>query len=99
MKTTVVIEGQLANCLPIYIREFKPEWDRGFNQFPDEAILFALLEYSTMIRPYTKIDRIRYVYEKCHAYLGSFILPYQYIVEHKYENDTESWFIKLDGEK
>ena len=50
-----------------YIREFRENGD-GFQDFTDEAIIYALLEYSKFQRPYTPEERIKYMFEKCCDY-------------------------------
>lgn len=93
-KETIILEGYLSRLIPDYIKEFKPGYDKGFDIFSDEAILYALLEYSKYSRPYTKIERIKYIYDKCVSFSNKGLLPSEYGVELEYDYDDESWFIK-----
>lgn len=66
-KDTAIIEGKLSRFLEHYIGEFRHNGD-GFNDFTDEAILYALLEYSKFPRMFTKKERIIYIHGKCLEY-------------------------------
>lgn len=92
---TIVLEGLITDYIPSYIKEFKPDYDKGFNLFSDEVIIYALLEYSKFPRPYSVIERIKYIYDKCVSFNRDIGLkPTEYNVELAYEYDEESWFIK-----
>jgi hypothetical protein len=74
-KDVAIIEGNLSRFLNHYIEEFRENGD-GFNDFSDEAILFALLEYSKFPRRYTPEERIIYIHGKCLEYEGK---PHYYV--------------------
>lgn len=69
LKEVALIKGKLALLLDRYIREFRDNGN-GFEEFSDEAIMYALLEYSKFPRPYTKEKRIIYIHGKCLEYHG-----------------------------
>ena len=69
MKQVVILEGKLTYLIGRYITDIK-EQGQGFEEFSDETILYAYLEYSKFPRDYTKAERIKYLYEKCCEYLG-----------------------------
>lgn len=69
LKDVAIIEGNLAFLLDRYIKEFRANGN-GFEEFSDEAILYALLEYSKFPRNYTKEKRIEYIHGKCLEYHG-----------------------------
>lgn len=50
-----------------YIEEFRVNGN-GFEQFSDDAIVYAILEYSRYPRPFSKEERIVYFYDKCCEY-------------------------------
>lgn len=89
----VILKGRISNHLSTFIKEFKPGYDKGFDLFSDEDILYALLEYSKYPRPYDKKGRIKYIYDKCVEFSNKGLLPIEYTVELEYEHDDESWFI------
>ena len=92
---TIVLEGLITDFIPSYIKEFKPDYNKGFNLFSDEVIIYALLEYSKFPRPYTKLERIKYIYDKCVSFNRDIGLkPTEYTVELEYEYDDLSWFIE-----
>jgi hypothetical protein len=94
-ENTVVLEGKIADCIPFYIQEFKPGYDKGFDIFSNEVIIYALLEYSKFPRPYSKVKRIKYIYDKCVEFSCNIGLkPLEYEVDLGYDYDEESWFIK-----
>jgi len=65
----VVIEGKLGTFIDSYIKPLRQ--GRGFERFTDECILYALLEYSQFVRPFTNEERIKYLYSKCGEYDGN----------------------------
>jgi hypothetical protein len=69
MKNVSMIEGKLAFLLDGYTEEFRRN-GQGFEEFSDEAILYALLEYSRFPRDYTQEKRIEYIHGKCLEYEG-----------------------------
>ena len=69
LKNAVVLEGKIANLLNMYTKEFRLN-GQGFEDFSDEAILYALLEYSKFPRKYTPEERIEYIHGKCLEYSG-----------------------------
>lgn len=84
-KEVAVIEGKLSRFLNDYIGEFRHNGD-GFNEFSDEAILYALLEYSKFPRDYSRKERIIYIHGKCLEYHG---IPHYYVeVEFDPQYDT-----------
>jgi hypothetical protein len=93
-KKTIVLEGHIVDVISDYIQEYKPGYDKGFDVFSDEVILYALLEYSKFPRPYSVIERIKYIYEKCVSFSNKGLNPTDYTVELEYDYDEESWFIK-----
>lgn len=90
---TIILEGNIVNLIPSYVEEFKPGYDKGFNLFSDEVILYALLEYSRFSRPYSKVERIKYIYDKCVSFSGVGLLPNEYRIELESEYDDNSWYI------
>jgi hypothetical protein len=92
---TTVLQGRICDHISNYIKEFKPDYDKGFEIFSDEDILYALLEYSRYPRPYDKKQRIKYIYDKCVSISISNkgLLPYEYTVELEHEYDDETWII------
>ena len=52
-----------------YINEFRYN-GTGFEEFSDDAILYAILEYSRFPRNYSQEGRIVYMHNKCLEYLG-----------------------------
>ena len=66
-KNVTLIEGKLSSLMNRYVREFRENGD-GFQDFTDEAIIFALLEYSKFPRNYSKEERIEYIHGKCLEY-------------------------------
>jgi hypothetical protein len=66
-KNVVVLGGKIANLLDIYTKEFRQN-GQGFEDFSDEAIVYALLEYSKFPRKYTPEERIEYIHGKCLEY-------------------------------
>ena len=94
-ENTVVLEGKISNYIAHSIEEFKPGYDKGFDIFSDEVIIYALLEYSKFLRPYSKIERIKYIYDKCVSFnCDTGLKPNEYEVDLEYDYDEESWFIK-----
>ena len=76
MKTyteVTVLEGKLSKLLDLYIEPLRI--GRGFECFSNEAILYALLEYSRFNRNMTNDVRILYLCTKCLAYMGSMEHP------------------------
>lgn len=69
LKDVVIITGKLALIIDRYIREFRDN-GAGFEEFSDEAIIYALLEYSTYPRDVSKVERVLYVHGKCLEYEG-----------------------------
>lgn len=69
LKNVVVIKDKLASLLDRYVREFTDN-GQGFEEFSDEAIIYALLEYSKFTRDYTREERIVYIHGKCLEYHG-----------------------------
>ena len=67
-KEVTIIEGRIGSSIDKYIREFKEI--NAFDHVSDEAILYALLEYSKYPRPLTSLKRIGYVFEKACEYEG-----------------------------
>jgi hypothetical protein len=67
LKNVVVLEGKIANLLNMYTKEFRLN-GQGFEDFSDEAIIYALLEYSKFPRKYTPEERIEYIHGKCLEY-------------------------------
>ena len=68
-ENVAVVTGKLAGFIDNYLREFRDNGG-GFQDFPDEAILYGLLEYSKYSRNDTKEERILYVHDKCMEYLN-----------------------------
>jgi hypothetical protein len=64
----VVIEEKLASFIGGYVKPLRE--GRGFEHFSDECILYALLEYSKFVRPFTNEQRLKYLYCKCGEYSG-----------------------------
>lgn len=93
LKNVAIIEGNLATLLTNYTSEFRSNGD-GFEEFSDEAIMYALLEYSKFPREFTKEKRIVYMHGKCLEYEGK---PHIYV---SVEFDEQySWFTVLCPEK
>jgi len=69
IKEVIILEGKLCSLIGRYITDIR-EQGQGFEEFSDEAILYAYLEYYKFPRDYTKLERIKYLYEKCCEYLG-----------------------------
>jgi len=69
LSKVAIIKGNLALILKGYVKEFR-ENGEGFERFSDEAILFALLEYSRYPRNVDKRQRIVYIHDKCLQYEG-----------------------------
>jgi len=67
LTNAVVLEGKIANLLNMYTKEFRLN-GQGFEDFSDEAIIYALLEYSKFPRKYTPEERIEYIHGKCLEY-------------------------------
>jgi len=89
LTNAVVLEGKIANLLDMYTKEFRLN-GQGFEDFSDEAILYALLEYSKFPRKYTPEERIEYIHGKCLEYSG---IDYYYV---KVEFDPQySFFMVL----
>lgn len=74
-KDVAVIEGKLSRFLNDYIGELRHNGD-GFQDFTDEAILYALLEFSKFPRPYNKKERLIYLHGKCLEYMD---IPHYYV--------------------
>ena len=53
VKQVTLIEGKLSSLIDRYVVELK-EYCSGFEEFCDEAILYAMLEYSRFPRDYSK---------------------------------------------
>ena len=95
MKQVVILENKLSSLIDRYISDIKEQGD-GFGQFTDEAILYAYLEYAKFPRDYTKMQRIKYLYEKCCEYLGiehnkvivTFAEEYDYFIVHTEEHTS-----------
>lgn len=68
---SVIIQGKLVSFFSGYFKEFRDNIS-GFERFEQDALLYALLEYSKYPRPYTPTQRIKYLYEKCCEYTGEF---------------------------
>jgi hypothetical protein len=75
LKDVAIIEGDLARLLNNYTGEFRSNGN-GFEEFSDEAIIYALLEYSKFPRDFTKEKRIVYMHDKCLEYEGK---PHIYV--------------------
>ena len=88
-KQATVIEGNLSYFIFDYIEEFRKNGE-GFEEFSDEAIIYALLEYSKFPRNYTRKQRIIYVYEKCLEYEGK---PHKRV---NVETDDYDYFFIVD---
>jgi hypothetical protein len=84
LKDVAIIEGNLARLLINYTGEFRNN-GTGFEEFSDEAILYALLEYSKFCRRHTEEERIIYVHGKCLEYEQK---PHIYV---KVEIDNEQY--------
>jgi hypothetical protein len=69
LKNVAIVTGKLATLIDGYIGEFRHNGD-GFHDFSDEAIIYALLEYSKFPRDFTKSQRIVYIHDKCLEYEG-----------------------------
>ena len=75
LKNVTLIVGKLADLIYGYVKEFRSNGS-GFEDFPDEAILYSLLEYSKFPRDFTKEERIIYIHGKCLEYEGK---PHIYV--------------------
>jgi hypothetical protein len=67
MRTITILEGELGFTIGEYVNEFR-DGGTGFEDFSNEAILYALLEYSKKNRSFTKIQRIIFIYQRCKMY-------------------------------
>ena len=67
-KDICILEEKLSSFINSYIAPLRI--GRGFERFTDECILYALLEYSQFVRPFTDEERILYLYSKCGEYSG-----------------------------
>jgi hypothetical protein len=88
LKNVTIIEEKLSTFIDSYVLEFRLNGD-GFNEFSNEAILYALLEYSKFPRPYSKKDRIIYIHGKCLEYHG---IPHYY-VDVEFDEQYDSFII------
>jgi hypothetical protein len=76
MKTIdgVLLEGKLGRfisqgCYNIGVTTYATKTVDGFENFTEEAHLYALLEWSRFPRPESsEKDRLKYLYEKCLEY-------------------------------
>ena len=85
LKDVAIVKGKLAFLLNGYIKEFRQNGD-GFEDFSDEAIMYALLEYSKFPRHFTREERIIYIHGKCLEFEGK---PHVYVnVEFDEQYDT-----------
>jgi len=75
LKDVTIVVGKLSRLIEGYIREFRDGGD-GFQGFSDEAIMYALLEYSKFPRPFTRAERIIYIHGKCLEFEGK---PHIYV--------------------
>jgi len=75
LKDVTIVMGKLSRLIEGYIREFRDGGD-GFQDFSDEAIMYALLEYSKFPRLFTKAERIVYIHGKCLEFEGK---PHVYV--------------------
>jgi hypothetical protein len=75
IKDATLIEGTLSRLLSNYTGEFRHNGD-GFQDFSDDAILYALLEYSKFPRQYNRKERIIYIHGKCLEYHN---IPHYYV--------------------
>ena len=67
-KDICILEEKLSSFIGEYIAPLRI--GKGFEVFSDECILYALLEYSKFVRPFTDEERILYLYSKCGEYNG-----------------------------
>ena len=67
-KDICILEEKLGSFINSYTAPLRK--GRGFERFSDECILYALLEYSQFVRPFTDEERILYLYSKCGEYSG-----------------------------
>jgi hypothetical protein len=65
-KNVCILEEKLSSFISGYIAPLRE--GSGFEKFSDECILYALLEYSQFVRPFTEEERILYLYSKCGEY-------------------------------
>jgi len=91
IKEATIIEGKLCRFLDGYVKEFR-ETGQGFEEFPDEAILYSLLEYSRFPRPFTNKERIIYIHDKCLEYMN---IPH-YSVNVNFD-DWDYFYIIVNG--
>lgn len=64
---SVIIQGKLVSFFDRYFKDLL-KIANGFETFPQDALLYAFLEYSKYPRPYTAPERLKYLYEKCCDY-------------------------------
>jgi len=69
LKNVTIIADKLSSLLYGYIREFR-SGGNGFEEFSDEAIMYALLEYSKFPRHFSRAERIVYIHDKCIEFEG-----------------------------
>jgi len=90
-KDVALIEGKLSRFLNDYIGELRHNGD-GFNDFSDEAILYALLEFSKFPRNYDKKERLIYLHGKCLEYEN---IPHYYI-DVEFDEIYDSFYIMVN---
>jgi hypothetical protein len=67
-KDVTIIEGKLSSFIYNYIAPLRK--GEGFEDFTDECILYALLEYSQFSRFMDNDQRLLYLYSKCGEFSG-----------------------------
>lgn len=64
----VLLEGKLGRFISQGYYNINVN-EEGFENFTEEARLYALLEWSRYLRPnFSEKDRLKYLYEKCLEY-------------------------------
>jgi len=75
LKDVTLVIGKLSSLMYGYIKEFRHNGG-GFEEFSDEAIIYALLEYSKFPRHFDRVERIVYIHGKCLEFEGK---PHIYV--------------------
>lgn len=88
IEKAVILEGPLAGFLHRYLINLR-ECCETFYNFKDETIIYSLLEYSKFVRPYTKVERIKYLFEKCCEFEQVKVGPSIKVISELEENDID----------